>query len=33
MRKGGREGGMREEGREESYNDLLPSCLSNTSVH
>ena len=35
---GGREGGrddrrMREEGREESYNDLLPPCLSNTSVH
>ena len=36
MREGGREGGRdeggREERREESYNDLLPPCLSNTSV-
>ena len=36
MREGGREGGRDEEGREErreeSYNDLLPPCLSNTSV-
>ena len=32
MREGGRDEGGREERREESYNDLLPPCLSNTSV-